>query len=67
MHAENKKACMYECKKTNALVRRLEVELIAHDGKFVVLEFLERLLTVNVKHNTRGVNHARAKEPVQTW
>ena len=53
--------------KKNALVRRLEVELIAHDGKFVVLEFLERLLTVNVKHNTRGVNHARAKEPVQTW
>lgn len=42
----------------------LEVELRAHEGKLVVLQFLERLRARNVLDNTRGVDHARAQEPI---
>lgn len=42
----------------------LQVELRAHKGKLVVLQFLERLRARDVLDNTRGVDHARAQEPI---
>ena len=41
----------------------LETDLLADDGELVVLELLQRLLLLDVRDDTRGVDHARAKEP----
>lgn len=41
----------------------LELNLLADNGHLVVLELLERLLRVDVRDDTRGVDHARAEEP----
>lgn len=45
-----------------ALVSGLEIELIANNGQFVVLQFLKGLLLVDVRDHARGVDHARAEE-----
>lgn len=42
----------------------LEAQFLAHDGEFVVLELFERLLLVGVADDARGVDHARAEEPL---
>lgn len=41
----------------------LEIDLLADNGKLVILELLKRLLLVDIRDNTRGVDHAWAKEP----
>ena len=41
----------------------LETDLLADDGELVVLELLQRLLLVDVRDDTRGVDHAGAEEP----
>lgn len=40
-----------------------ETDLLAHNGQLVVLELLEALLLVDIRNDTRGVNHARTQEP----
>lgn len=45
-------------------VLRFQVQLRTYKGKFVVLQFLERLRARDVLDNTRGVDHARAQEPI---
>lgn len=40
-----------------------ETNLLANNGEFVVLELLKSLLAVDVRDDTGGVDHARAKEP----
>lgn len=44
-------------------VALLQTNLLADDGHLVVLELLEGLLPGDVGNDTRGVDHARAKEP----
>lgn len=44
-------------------VALLEINLLADHGKLVVLELLEGFLLVDIRNDTRGVDHARAKEP----
>lgn len=44
-------------------VTLLEANLGAHDLEFVVLKLLERLFLMDVRDNTRSVNHAGAQEP----
>jgi hypothetical protein len=41
----------------------LKVNLLANDGKLVILELLKGLLLGDVGNNARGVNHTWAKEP----
>jgi hypothetical protein len=41
----------------------LEVNLLANNGKLVVLELLKGLLLGDVRNNAGGVNHTWAKEP----
>lgn len=41
----------------------LEVNLLANDGKLVILKLLKGLLLGDVGNNARGVNHTWAKEP----
>jgi hypothetical protein len=45
------------------LVARLETNLLADDSELVILELFEGLLLRGVRDDTRGVDHARAKEP----
>jgi hypothetical protein len=45
------------------LVSGLKVQFVAHDGKLVILELLQRFLGVEVKNDTGGINHAGTKEP----
>lgn len=45
------------------LVSRLEPNLLADNGEFVILELFESFLFRRVRDNTRRVNHAWAKEP----
>jgi hypothetical protein len=40
-----------------------ETNLLADNGELVVLEFLKSLLAVDVRDDTRSVDHAGAKEP----
>ena len=40
-----------------------KTDLLTDNGKLVVLEFLKRLLAVDVGDDTRSVNHAGTKEP----
>ena len=42
------------------------IDLLADDSKLVILKFLEGFLAGNVGDNTRGVNHTRAKEPMES-
>lgn len=44
-------------------VARLKTNLLANNGKLVVLELLKSLLSVDVTDQTGGVDHARAQEP----
>lgn len=44
-------------------VALFQTDLLADDGELVVLELLKSLLAVDVGNDTRGVDHARAKEP----
>lgn len=41
----------------------VETDLLANNGKLVVLKLLKSLLAVDVGDDTRSVNHAGAKEP----
>lgn len=41
----------------------LEIDLLAHNRKLVVLELLEGLLLGDVRDDTRSVDHARTEEP----
>jgi hypothetical protein len=41
----------------------LELNLLADNSQLVVLELLEGLLRVDVRDDTRGVDHARTEEP----
>lgn len=41
----------------------LELNLLTDNGQLVVLELLQSLLRVDVRDNTRGVDHARTEEP----
>lgn len=52
-------------RKADVLVGRLEVELVADDGELVVLELFEGLFLVDVEDDAGGVDHTRAKEPMQ--
>jgi len=45
------------------LVGGLEVQFVAHDGELVVLELFQRFLDIEVKDDTRSIDHAGAKEP----
>jgi len=45
------------------LVTGPDADLLADDGQLVVLQLLERLLGVDIANNTRGIDHAGAKEP----
>lgn len=49
--------------KVKNLVARLDTNLLANDSQLVVLELLKSLLLVDVADDTRGVDHAGAKEP----
>lgn len=44
-------------------VARLKTNLLANNGKLVVLELLKSLLFVDVTDQTGGVDHARTQEP----
>lgn len=48
-------------------VRRLEIELIADDSEFVILEFFKSFFPSDIKNDTRGVNHTRTEEPACVW
>ena len=41
----------------------LKIDLLADNGELVVLKLLKGLLLVDVGDDTRGIDHARAKEP----
>ena len=41
----------------------LETDLFANNGKLVVLQLLQRLFLVDVRDNTRGVDHPWTEEP----
>lgn len=45
------------------LVARLNANLLANNSQLVVLELLKGLLLVDVADDTRGIDHAGAKEP----
>lgn len=45
------------------LLTWLEVDFLADDGKFVVLELFESLLLVGIRNNTRSIDHTWAEEP----
>ena len=42
---------------------RLEIEFLADDGQFVVLELLKAFFLLDIQNNTGGIDHAMTKEP----
>lgn len=44
-------------------VTLFQLNLFANDGKLVVLKLLKRLFSINVRHDTGGVNHTWPEKP----